>query len=89
MSSVVPTTNSNRPKTRQRLPKAPPALDVPNIDEDAPERKRVLNVLAQRRYRTLFYLSPPRRNCTLLHGGPWCGASLSHLDCIKRDLQVY
>ncbi|KAL2876379.1 hypothetical protein SGCOL_008379 [Colletotrichum sp. CLE4] len=51
MSSAVPTTYSNRPRTRQRLPKAPPTLDVPNIDEDAPERKRMLNVLAQRRYR--------------------------------------
>ncbi|KAM0328024.1 hypothetical protein ACHAQA_005425 [Verticillium albo-atrum] len=41
----------NRPKTRQRVHKAPPPLDVPDIDEDAAERKRVLNVLAQRRYR--------------------------------------
>ncbi|KAG7105133.1 hypothetical protein HYQ45_006960 [Verticillium longisporum] len=41
----------NRPKTRQRVHKAPPVLDVPDIDEDAAERKRVLNVLAQRRYR--------------------------------------
>ncbi|ENH73879.1 hypothetical protein FOC1_g10011199 [Fusarium oxysporum f. sp. cubense race 1] len=42
---------TNRPRTRQRAYKKPPALDVPNIDEDAAERKRVLNVLAQRRYR--------------------------------------
>ncbi|KAF5610001.1 DUF3425 domain protein [Fusarium subglutinans] len=42
---------TNRPRTRQRTYKKPPALDVPNIDEDAAERKRVLNVLAQRRYR--------------------------------------
>ncbi|KAL3955395.1 hypothetical protein ACCO45_010958 [Purpureocillium lilacinum] len=28
-----------------------PALDVPDIEDDAAERKRVLNVLAQRRYR--------------------------------------
>jgi hypothetical protein len=27
---------------------------VPDIDDDAAERKRVLNVLAQRRYSTLF-----------------------------------
>ncbi|GKT45592.1 uncharacterized protein ColSpa_05773 [Colletotrichum spaethianum] len=44
-------TAHNRPRTRQRIPKAAPALDVPNIEEDASERKRVLNVLAQRRYR--------------------------------------
>lgn len=30
--------------------KAPPPLDVPDINEDAAERKRILNVLAQRRY---------------------------------------
>lgn len=41
-----------RPKTRQRVQKAPPPLTVPNITEDAAERKRVLNVLAQRRYST-------------------------------------
>jgi hypothetical protein len=40
-----------RPRTRQRIHKEPPALAVPNINEDANERKRVLNVLAQRRYR--------------------------------------
>jgi hypothetical protein len=40
-----------RSRTRQRLYKAPPTLDVPDIDQDAAERKRVLNVLAQRRYR--------------------------------------
>ncbi|KAK0388558.1 hypothetical protein NLU13_4801 [Sarocladium strictum] len=39
------------PRTRQRIHKTPPPLDVPDIDEDAAERKRVLNVLAQRRYR--------------------------------------
>ncbi|KAF4991568.1 hypothetical protein FGRMN_7686 [Fusarium graminum] len=41
----------NRPRTRQRAYKQPPSLDVPDIDQDAAERKRVLNVLAQRRYR--------------------------------------
>ncbi|OAQ86677.1 hypothetical protein VFPBJ_00717 [Purpureocillium lilacinum] len=40
-----------KPRTRQRVYKAPPALDVPDIEDDAAERKRVLNVLAQRRYR--------------------------------------
>ncbi|KAH8889655.1 hypothetical protein GQ53DRAFT_842563 [Thozetella sp. PMI_491] len=40
-----------RPKTRQRVQKAPPSLSVPDINDDADERKRVLNVLAQRRYR--------------------------------------
>ncbi len=39
-----------KPRTRQRVYKAPPALDVPDIEDDAAERKRVLNVLAQRRY---------------------------------------
>ena len=38
------------PRTRQRVYKTPPPLAVPNISEDAAERKRVLNVLAQRRY---------------------------------------
>lgn len=41
----------NKPRTRQRAHKAPPALNVPDINDDATERKRVLNVLAQRRYR--------------------------------------
>ncbi|CAK7202459.1 hypothetical protein SEUCBS139899_005182 [Sporothrix eucalyptigena] len=39
------------PKTRQRIHKPPEPLAVPDIEEDAAERKRVLNVLAQRRYR--------------------------------------
>ncbi|KAI1336386.1 hypothetical protein F5Y15DRAFT_205493 [Xylariaceae sp. FL0016] len=39
------------PKTRQRVNKSPPALSIPDINDDASERKRVLNVLAQRRYR--------------------------------------
>ena len=34
--------------------KAPPPLAVPDINEDAAERKRVLNVLAQRRYSKIF-----------------------------------
>lgn len=42
---------SGKPRTRQRVYKAPPPLEVPDIDQDAAERKRVLNVLAQRRYR--------------------------------------
>lgn len=45
---------TNRPRTRQRAYKKPPTLDVPDIDQDAAERKRVLNVLAQRRYRKLL-----------------------------------
>ena len=49
-----------RPRTRQRVLKQPPPLDVPNINDDAAERKRVLNVLAQRRYRACFsFLTPP------------------------------
>ncbi|KAJ4270396.1 hypothetical protein NW762_002077 [Fusarium torreyae] len=47
----VNTILANRPRTRQRAHKKPPALEVPDIDDDAAERKRVLNVLAQRRYR--------------------------------------
>ncbi|KAL8382891.1 hypothetical protein RB595_006592 [Gaeumannomyces hyphopodioides] len=37
--------------TRQRVHKDPLPLAVPDINDDAAERKRVLNVLAQRRYR--------------------------------------
>ncbi|KAI5921305.1 hypothetical protein F4810DRAFT_375036 [Camillea tinctor] len=40
-----------KPRVRQRIHKEPPSLAVPDINEDALERKRVLNVLAQRRYR--------------------------------------
>ncbi|KAK2612717.1 hypothetical protein QQS21_001334 [Conoideocrella luteorostrata] len=43
--------NGSRPRTRQRTYKPPPPLEVPDIEQDAAERKRVLNVLAQRRYR--------------------------------------
>ncbi|KAI5463142.1 hypothetical protein BGZ63DRAFT_353343 [Mariannaea sp. PMI_226] len=43
--------STGRPRTRQRAYKQPPTLAVPDIDDDAAERKRVLNVLAQRRYR--------------------------------------
>lgn len=50
-------TMANRPKTRQRTYKQPPSLAVPNIDDDATERKRVLNVLAQRRYREFLTTS--------------------------------
>ena len=61
-SSYVP------PRTRQRVYKAPPPLAVPDINEDAAERKRVLNVLAQRRYskQTLswpFHSSIPIGKC--------------------------
>lgn len=48
------------PRTRQRVHRTPPALAVPDINEDAAERKRVLNVLAQRRY------SKPR-SCSPTH----------------------
>ncbi|RYP47843.1 hypothetical protein DL768_006160 [Monosporascus sp. mg162] len=41
----------NRSRTRQRVHKPPPPLAVPDIQEDAVERKRILNVIAQRRYR--------------------------------------
>ncbi|KAL7789560.1 hypothetical protein V8C37DRAFT_386319 [Trichoderma ceciliae] len=37
--------------SRQRSYKPPPVLEVPDIEENAAERKRILNVLAQRRYR--------------------------------------
>ncbi|KAL2173057.1 uncharacterized protein P884DRAFT_213103 [Thermothelomyces heterothallicus CBS 202.75] len=38
-------------RSRQRIRKPAPALDIPDIHENAAERKRILNVLAQRRYR--------------------------------------
>ncbi|KAI0543364.1 hypothetical protein F4679DRAFT_569104 [Xylaria curta] len=47
----TPDIEFRKPKTRQRIHKKPPALAVPDINDDATERKRVLNVLAQRRYR--------------------------------------
>ncbi|KAI1744090.1 hypothetical protein F4680DRAFT_406169 [Xylaria scruposa] len=47
----TPDIEYRKPKTRQRIHKQPPALAVPDINDDATERKRVLNVLAQRRYR--------------------------------------
>ncbi|KAH7017690.1 hypothetical protein EDB80DRAFT_294311 [Ilyonectria destructans] len=49
--STTAATSAGRPRTRQRIHKQAPALEVPHIEEDAAERKRVLNVLAQRRYR--------------------------------------
>ncbi|CAM1511245.1 Fc.00g087580.m01.CDS01 [Cosmosporella sp. VM-42] len=55
-------TTVSRPKTRQRTYKQPPPLAVPNIDDDAAERKRVLNVLAQRRYREKKRLSRLKSN---------------------------
>ncbi|KAI1133695.1 hypothetical protein F5Y10DRAFT_228363 [Nemania abortiva] len=47
----TPDIGYRKPKTRQRIQKEPPTLAVPDINDDAAERKRVLNVLAQRRYR--------------------------------------
>ncbi|KLU82662.1 hypothetical protein MAPG_01733 [Magnaporthiopsis poae ATCC 64411] len=44
-------TRAPRRAARQRIRKDPPPLAVPDINDDAAERKRVLNVLAQRRYR--------------------------------------
>ncbi|KAI1267086.1 hypothetical protein F5Y18DRAFT_424922 [Xylariaceae sp. FL1019] len=38
---------------RQRIHKQPSSLSVPDINDNAAERKRVLNVLAQRRYRKI------------------------------------
>ncbi|GJC96925.1 hypothetical protein CH63R_07779 [Colletotrichum higginsianum IMI 349063] len=65
---MTPHTTNNRPKTRQRIPKAAPALEVPHIEEDASERKRVLNVLAQRRYRkTHRLIAPPVPCCLVAH----------------------
>ncbi|KAK1994279.1 hypothetical protein LX36DRAFT_641696 [Colletotrichum falcatum] len=52
---------NDRARTRQRMRKAAPALDVPSIEQDAPERKRVLNVLAQRRYRKTHRLTGERK----------------------------
>ncbi|KAL7962966.1 hypothetical protein V8C34DRAFT_268822 [Trichoderma compactum] len=42
---------TGKPRSRQRTFKPAPVLEVPDIEENAPERKRILNVLAQRRYR--------------------------------------
>ncbi|KAL7915757.1 hypothetical protein GGI35DRAFT_430595 [Trichoderma velutinum] len=42
---------TGKPRSRQRTLKPAPVLEVPDIEENAPERKRILNVLAQRRYR--------------------------------------
>ncbi|KAK9776836.1 hypothetical protein AB5N19_10715 [Seiridium cardinale] len=49
--STLPPGPQKRPRTRQRIHKPAPTLDVPDINDNAQERKRVLNVLAQRRYR--------------------------------------
>ncbi|KAH7375073.1 hypothetical protein B0T11DRAFT_5865 [Plectosphaerella cucumerina] len=53
IDSIAQSSNAtyNRPKVRQRAYKAPAPLEVPHIEEDPAERKRMLNVLAQRRYR--------------------------------------
>jgi hypothetical protein len=52
IDSIAQSSNAtyNRPKVRQRAYKAPAPLEVPHIEEDPAERKRMLNVLAQRRY---------------------------------------
>jgi hypothetical protein len=47
----MPPLLNDGPRTRQRVHKPPPTLAIPDIEQDAAERKRVLNVLAQRRYR--------------------------------------
>lgn len=57
--------SGSRPRTRQRVYKPPPPLEVPDIEEDAAERKRILNVLAQRRYRTC--LEPTPACCSRRH----------------------
>lgn len=51
LDESTPDFGYRKPKTRQRIHKEPPTLTVPDINNDATERKRVLNVLAQRRYR--------------------------------------
>ncbi|KAI0206396.1 hypothetical protein F4808DRAFT_118186 [Astrocystis sublimbata] len=51
MDDSVAETGYEKPRTRQRIQKNPPPLTAPDINQDAAERKRVLNVLAQRRYR--------------------------------------
>ncbi len=56
----------DKPRVRQRRHKSPEVLDVPDIDVDAAERKRVLNVLAQRRYsmsKTAPYVPYTRTAC--------------------------
>ncbi|PTB70923.1 hypothetical protein BBK36DRAFT_1108462 [Trichoderma citrinoviride] len=49
--------SGNKPRSRQRTYKPAPVLEVPDIEENASERKRILNVLAQRRY-SQCYLCP-------------------------------
>jgi len=56
----TPPAVANKPRIRQRLHKPAPPIPVPDINEDAAERKRVLNVLAQRRYRELHPTSSLR-----------------------------
>ncbi|KAI1430295.1 hypothetical protein F5Y12DRAFT_709309 [Xylaria sp. FL1777] len=51
VDKAIPDMSSRKPKTRQRVHKEPSVLTVPDINDNAAERKRVLNVLAQRRYR--------------------------------------
>ncbi|KAM0255845.1 hypothetical protein ACHAQJ_005350 [Trichoderma viride] len=48
--------STGKPRSRRRTYKPPPTLDVPDIDENAPERKRILNVLAQRRYSQYYFV---------------------------------
>ncbi|KAF7545799.1 hypothetical protein G7046_g9475 [Stylonectria norvegica] len=60
---------ASKPRTRQRAYKKPPVLAVPNIDQDAAERKRVLNVLAQRRYREKKRFNRLKKAATKGNGG--------------------
>ena len=52
--------SGNKPRSRQRTYKPAPVLEVPDIEENASERKRILNVLAQRRYSQYYPLSGSR-----------------------------
>lgn len=48
---------SNNGSTRGTRKRKAANLSLPKITEDASERKRVLNVLAQRRYRKYFCIA--------------------------------
>ncbi|KAL8348556.1 hypothetical protein RB598_001712 [Gaeumannomyces tritici] len=72
-------THAPRRVTRQRLHKDPPPLAVPNINEDAAERKRILNVLAQRRYRQRKKQQSPATEVSSLAQGN----SSAQSDCLQ------
>jgi hypothetical protein len=65
-----------------------PALDVPRKDEDPAERKRVLNVLAQRRYRQKRKEHLNKLEAASLSTAAEIEAESVPLDASKKDLDV-